>query len=137
MSDFLIYSTTTGVIDKVFSADSSELSANTPDGMSAIYATDGANDETHFVDVGLSPHSVCPKINMPLSVSKMSIAADGLDFSLISGIPIGASVVWPDGDFGVVPDGFIEFSVTQPGVYTILISGGKYKSEEISIEATI
>ncbi len=72
---------------------------------------------------------------MALDVSELFIKPNGEDASVISSVPDGVRVIWPDGlDEPVVGDR-VTFRVTQPGNYTFQFYGVRYLPEEVTIGA--
>lgn len=71
-------------------------------------------------------------LNLPGS---LQITADGTDEAVISGIPAGVTVTWPDGQVDEVPDGEVRFSVDLPGTYTLVFDAVPYLRQEVTIEA--
>jgi len=72
---------------------------------------------------------------MSLIVTSTSLIADGTDESIISDIPEGVQVEWPDGQTDIVTDGEIRFSVDLAGTYTFRFTAVPYLDKEITIEA--
>src|SRR5690554_1228434 len=56
----------------------------------------------------------------------ISVTADGQDEAVITGIPAGVSVTWPDGQTDEVTDGEVRFSVDLPGTYTLRFTAVEY-----------
>lgn len=63
------------------------------------------------------------------------IAANGQDEAVITGIPAGVSVTWPDGQTDEVTDGEVRFSVDLPGTYRLRFTAVEYLDKEVIIEA--
>lgn len=63
------------------------------------------------------------------------ITADGQDEAIITGIPAGVSVTWPDGQTDEITDGEVRFSVDLPGTYTLRFTAVEYLDKEVTIEA--
>jgi len=72
---------------------------------------------------------------MPLITTSTPLIANGTDEAVISGIPEGAQVEWPDGQINIVTDGEIGFSVDLPGTYAFKFTAVAYLDKEITIEA--
>ncbi|MDP4546483.1 hypothetical protein [Marinobacter sp. MDS2] len=72
---------------------------------------------------------------LTLTVSAAQITADGIDECLISGIPEGTTVIWPDGQSDAVTDGEVRFSVDLPGTYTLAFEAVPYLTQEVTVEA--
>jgi len=90
-----------------------------------------------YVDVTTQPHEVKIKSVLNLTPSKTTILAGGIEETVISNIPEGVFVTWPDGQRDEVTDGVVEFSATQPDTYVLKFDGVKYLTEEVSIEAHV
>jgi len=73
----------------------------------------------------------------PLSLitTSQSLIADGADEVIISGIPEGVQVEWPDGQIDIVTDGEIRFSVDLADFYTFRFTAVPYLNQEVVIEA--
>ena len=67
--------------------------------------------------------------------SNETIIANGTDEAIISNIPAGVQVQWPDGQTDIVTGGEISFSVDLPGTYTFRFTAVPYLDKEITIEA--
>ena len=87
--------------------------------------------ETHYVNSG----TVAEKQLFNLALATSSIIANGADEAVISGIPAGAQVEWPDRQTDIVTDGEISFSVDLPGTYTFRFTDVPYLDKEITVEA--
>jgi len=86
---------------------------------------------THYVTNGL----LMDRQPMPLIVTSTSLIANGTNETIISGIPAGAQVQWPDDQIDIVNDGEIGFSVDLQGTYTFRFTAVPYLDQEITIEA--
>jgi len=75
------------------------------------------------------------KQSMTLIATNNTLTANGTDEAIISGIPEGVQVQWPDGQTDIVTDGEIRFSVDLPGTYTFRFTAVSYLNKEITIEA--
>lgn len=64
-----------------------------------------------------------------------SVVANITDEAVITGIPSGTSVTWPDGVVTVETDGQVEFSTDTPGSYTFKFELWPYQVKEVTIEA--
>ena len=90
-----------------------------------------ANDSNVYFDgVGVSE-----KQPMPLIATNTVLTANGTDEAIISGIPAGVQVEWPDGQTDIVNDGEIRFSVDLAGTYTFQFTAVPYLDKEITVEA--
>ena len=92
---------------------------------------DGLDDTTAYVDVD----GITPKQPMPIVAAGVILTANGTDEAIISGIPAGVQVQWPDGQTDMVNDGEIRFSVDLPGTYTFRFTAVPYLDQEVVIEA--
>ena len=86
-------------------------------------------------DVYVESGAVTQRQLMPLATTNTSIIANGTDEAIISGIPAGVQVEWPDGQIDIVTDGEIGFSVDLPGTYTFRFTAVPYLDKEVTIEA--
>ena len=110
-----------------------------PESMAAMQCGSGESyvegvgrDDTHFIDTEVGEL----RLKQPLNLSQPApITANGTDEAVITGVPGGVFVTWPDGEREEVTDGAIEFSVTQPGSYSLKFDGVKYLTEVVTIEA--
>lgn len=111
-----------------------------PDYMIPLQTTDklgvireALNTNTHYVDVNTETSK--PRPPLPVVANKSQIQADGVDELVLSGVPVGSSVIWPDGEEGVVNDGEVALSVDLAGSYVIKIVSFPYLTEEFTVEA--
>lgn len=72
---------------------------------------------------------------IPYEILNVSIAADGIDEAVVSGLPEGTVVLWPDEEITVEDDGQFEYSVNYPGSYVFRLGHPIYLAKEITIEA--
>ena len=86
---------------------------------------------THYVTNGV----LMDRQPMPLIVTSTPLIANGTDEAIISGIPAGVQVEWPDGQTDIVTGGEIRFSVDLPGTYTFRFTAVPYLDKEITVEA--
>jgi len=100
-------------------------------GLNAIEVTEIVGDSSHYVVDGV----VQPKQPISLITTNTPLTADGTDEAIISGIPAGAQVEWPDGQTDIVMDDEISFSVDLPGTYTFRFTAVPYLDKEITVEA--
>lgn len=101
---------------------------------------DGSIDgKTHYVN--LTNPSVNPypeaRPTMPIVVSKSEIIANGVDESVISGIPTDAvvDISGPISGSVTVSDGTLEFVASIAGTYSFKISKFPYLDYQVSINA--
>ena len=90
-----------------------------------------------YVDVSVTPHVVKHKQELNLSVSKTSIVADGIDEAVISNVPEGTIVTWPDYLTNRCNDGIVEFSSNQPAQCILKFEHPHHLMKEVHIEAYI
>jgi len=108
-----------------------EASFGEDTGLNAVEVPDGVGSENSYVVEGVAQE----KQLMPLITTNTSIIANGTDEAIISGIPAGVQVQWPDGQTDIVADGEIGFSVDLPGTYTFRFTAVPYLDQEVVIEA--
>ena len=90
----------------------------------------GRSDNLH-----VSNGEVLDCVEMPLIATNTPLLANGTDEAVISGIPEGAQVEWPDGQIDIVTGGEIRFSVDLAGTYTFQFTAVPYLDQEVTIEA--
>jgi len=120
-----------GRIDSIYSGPDFEAQQQAQGGLEVVPIADDLDDVTAYVSGG----AVQPKAAFPFVVSTGQITANGTDESIISSIPEGVQVRWPDGQTDIVNDGEIRFSVDLPGFYTFKFTAVPYLDQEITIEA--
>ena len=99
--------------------------------MAAMYYTGSLHRTAIYVESG----SVLQRQPMVLITTNTPLLANGTDEAVISGIPEGAQVEWPDGQTDIVTGGEISFSVDLPGTYTFRFTAVPYLDKEITVEA--
>lgn len=72
---------------------------------------------------------------MPRTVAKRSFAADGVDAGVITGLPNGVEVLWPDGAYTIETDGMVELAVDVPGTYKLRFYCQPYLDAEEELTA--
>lgn len=87
--------------------------------------------ETQYVPSGV----VTPRPALTVAQNKTQITANGLDEWIVTGVPVGALVTWPDGVVTTVDDGEIVFTVDVVGTYNFTVNAFPYLVEEVSVEA--
>ena len=98
----------------------------------AVIGADVSGDfSEYYIDDGV----IVARLPMPLITTNTPLIADGIDEVIISGIPSGVQVEWPDGQTDIVTGGEISFSVDLPGTYTFRFTAVLYLDKEITIEA--
>lgn len=103
------------------------------DALSVIELEEHQDDSNSYVDVGSS--AVKAKQPFGFSSNKTQIKADGVDEVVVSEVPAGTTILWPDGQEDEVTDGEARFSVDLPGLYTLTFDAVPYLREEVTIEA--
>ena len=130
MSRWAIYDAN-GRIDRVFSGPDSVAPTQAQGDEQAISIDDSQTDENAYVANGV----IVDKAAFSLTINKTEITADGIDEAIISGIPAGTTVTWPDSQSDEVTDGVVEFAVDLPGNYTLTFTAIPYLDQEVTIEA--
>ena len=90
-----------------------------------------ASSAKNYVDNG----QLKDRQGFELLLSAAQIVANGTDEAIISGIPEGVQVQWPDGQTDIVTGGEIRFSVDLAGTYTFRFTAVPYLDQEVTIEA--
>jgi len=128
---FSICDQVTGEVDRVITGPPGIELINTREGEFAYPGK--VNALARYVDpvVGVEQG----KLPLALEVSELFIVPDGVEAAVISGIPEGVRVVWPDGVDELVQGGSVTFRVTQPGQYEFQFYGVRYMPEEVTIGA--
>jgi len=101
------------------------------DGLMFFKVAEGVHGSTHRIIDG----NCVEKVRFDLITSSLVITANGVDEAIISGIPEGVQVRWPDGQTDIVTDGEIRFSVDLAGTYTFRFTAVPYLDQEVVIEA--
>ena len=122
-----------GEIDTTVTCPDSMVALQGGEGLTRIDLDNIEEADTHYVDV--DTQTVMAKQPMPLITTNTPIIANGTDEVIISGIPSGAQVEWPDRQTGIVNDGEIGFSVDLAGTYTFQFTTVPYLDKEITVEA--
>jgi len=86
-------------------------------------------------DLHVSNGEVLDCGEMSLIATNTPLLANGTDEAVISGIPEGVQVEWPDGQTDIVTGGEIRFSVDLAGTYTFRFTAVPYLDQEVTIEA--
>jgi len=127
------YETHTGKIQRVMMGPSEDWMGDLAANMSRLVLTNHEviNEALHYV----SAESLQIRGPMLLTTTDISLIANGTDETIISNIPAGVQVEWPDGQTDIVTDGEIRFSVDLPGTYTFRFTAVPYLDQEVVIEA--
>jgi hypothetical protein len=120
-----------GRIDSIYSGPDFEAQLQAQGGLEVVLIADDLDDVTAYISGG----AVQPKQPISLITTNTPLIADGTDEVIISGIPPGVQVQWPDGQTDIVTDGEIRFSVDFPGTYTFQFTAVPYLDKEITVEA--
>lgn len=131
---YFIFDEATGMVMGVASvSDRSAAGWNAP-GQSLIPGT-GAPDDYYVQDPSGTPQ-LQEKLDMPATVSRTDIAADGVEVVSISNLPPGTLIYTPQG-LADAPgeDGVFEWGTTLPGEYVLLLEHLQYKPFEVIINA--
>jgi hypothetical protein len=99
--------------------------------MVAMYYEGSLSHADIYVESGV----VTQRQPMPLIATNTPLLANGTDENIISGIPEGVQVRWPDGQTDIVTGGEIRFSVDLAGTYTFQFTAVPYLDQEVVIEA--
>jgi len=130
---YILY-TNTGRIEATGSCAKSMVQAQ--DGVQGLSVLEGeGREETQYVDISTNPPVIKDRLPFPGKQNKTRILANGLDEWIVTGLPTGTKVVWPDGVISVINDGSLQFTVDLPGKYTFRIDPFPYLEEEVSVEA--
>ena len=127
------YETHTGKIQRVMVGPSKDWMGVLATNMSRLVLTNHEviNAAVHYV----SGEALQIRQPIPLVTTNTPLTANGTDESIISSIPEGVQVEWPDGQIDIVTDGEIRFSVDLPGTYTFRFTAVPYLDQEVVIEA--
>ena len=120
-----------GRIDSIYSGPDFEAQLQAQGGLEVVPIADDLDDVTAYISGG----DVQPKQPMSLITTNTPLLANGTDEAVISGIPEGAQVEWPDGQTDIVTGGEIRFSVDLAGTYTFRFTAVPYLDQEVTIEA--
>ena len=131
MSEYVIYDPATGYVraqgsGRIHLIEPTDFSSTA---QTLVYT--GNRDGKVYV----SNDEVMNCTGMSLITTNTPLIADFTDEVIISGVPEGAQVEWPDGQTDIVTDGEIRFSVDLPGTYTFRFTAVPYLDREVVIEA--
>jgi len=128
---YVVYEPDTG---RVYVKGNGELRSVDPQNFSptaeVVTYVGGRSDNLH-----VSNGEVLDCVEMPLIATNTPLLANGTDEAVISGIPEGVQVEWPDGQTDIVTGGEIRFSVDLAGTYTFRFTAVPYLDQEVTIEA--
>ena len=132
MNKYIVYDSVNG---KVYLEGVGNISTVDPlsfgQTMVAMYYEGPLGHADIYVESGV----VTQRQQIPLITTNTSLTANGTDEFVISGVPAGVQVEWPDGQTDIVTDGEIRFSVDLPGTYTFRFTAVPYLDQEVVIEA--
>jgi len=131
LHQYVVYEPATG---RVYVKGNGELRSVDPQNFSptaeVVTYVGGRSDNLH-----VSNGEVLDCVEMPLIATNTPLLANGTDEAVISGIPEGVQVEWPDGQTDIVTGGEIRFSVDLAGTYTFRFTAVPYLDQEVTIEA--
>ena len=131
MISYAVYSVIDGKINSIYSGTEKEALLQGGEGDAVIPIGGDLDDSTAYITGG----TVQEKQSMSLITTNTPLIADGADEVILSGIPSGVQVRWPDGQTDIVTGGEIRFSVDLPGTYTFQFTAIPYLDKEVTIEA--
>jgi hypothetical protein len=124
------YVEATGQIVATCTVPHIEWAGESVEGCVQMEVTDAPSAGRQYISGGLVVEK--QPLNLPESIQ---ITADGTDEAVISNIPAGVTVQWPDGQIDEVTDGEVRFAVDLPGTYTLTFDAVPYLEQEVTIEA--
>ena len=131
LNQYVVYEPDTG---RVYVKGNGELRSVDPQNFSPtaqmVTYTGDRSDDLH-----VSNGEVLDCGEMSLITTNTPLLANGTDEAVISGIPEGVQVEWPDGQTDIVTGGEIRFSVDLAGTYTFRFTAVPYLDQEVVIEA--
>ena len=130
MNRWAVYDSS-GAILFIYSGQAFEAQMQAQGDLQVCAIPDGLDDTTAYVDVD----GITPKQPIPIVAAGVILTANATDEAIISGIPAGVQVEWPDGQIDIVTDGEIRFSVDLAGTYTFRFTAVPYLDQEVVIEA--
>lgn len=136
---FVVYNETTGEIVNSGSAPANMMDIQAWEPGTKVLAVDSGEyrAETHYVVAD----EVIPRLVLGATPSALSIPADGVTESVLSGLPPGTAVRIKETDSRklftkfTVDDGALEFSTDEAGDYHVLLTVFPYLEEEHTIVA--
>jgi len=85
--------------------------------------------------IDIETETANPRPEMPLTTIASEIVADGQLQDVISGVPLGSTIKWPDGYIEQASNDTVTFGVDLPGTYTFRFTAIPYLDQEVVIEA--
>lgn len=141
---YALYWTATGQIFTIYTGV--EANRQLQAGQSyKLLAAENITDYTHRVDVGLLPGDagnldLVAKIELPGSLDKANITADGADMATISGLPTQGGAVSGEivgqAEITAFSDGVLGLTFDTPGTYTARLVHPLYLPREWTITAS-
>lgn len=96
-----------------------------------------ASDVRHYVDPASG--EIVERAALGMLPSPNTIAADGVDFAIVAGIPVGA-LCWIRGPVDVAPwvesSGQVRITTNVAGTYVLTVDHPRYAVATLTIEAT-
>lgn len=130
---WVIYEDATGKLLSTYTGPEEFLAANTPVDYSSIEGT--IDESIQYVDINETPPAIVNKLEMSLTINKVSFNADLVDSVMVSGLPIPVDVIWPVDTEGTITDGVAEFFTNTPGQYQLVFSSIDYLEEIVNVTA--
>ena len=122
----------TGEIRAILECDPQVAALNAPDGMLVVQDSEADPDRHYYDGAGVRRE----KGVMPVEVSGLQIAADGIEQIRISGVPQGTLVYFPHGAEVPAPeDGQIRYSTQVPGLHRIVLRNAQFFTEMVDFHA--
>ncbi len=118
-----------GEVLRTVSCDPSMIDIQLSTGESYIEGT--TNDELQYV---LNGKPVNKQV-IPATVNKLNITADGVDSIIIDNLPSPSTVIIDSQSIEVL-DGLLEFTLDQPGNFTVTCAGFPYSPVDFEVVAS-
>jgi hypothetical protein len=136
MANFLVYSLSTGIIDRTGSVpDGQELLQALP-GEGAMLNPSNFNGADYSVSLG-PPPTLVAKAAMGAVIDKLHIAANGVAQAIISSVPVGADL-YINGTYNQnVSDGTVEFSSAVSGIYILELRESRHLTQQFRVTVGI
>ena len=126
------YKAQSGKIKSVYRGTEDSLALQSESGVYPYVLGDFSGND-FYVDV--ETETAKPRLEMPLTTIVSEIIADGQLQNIISGVPIGSTIKWPDGFIEQAEDDIVTFGVDLAGIYTFRFTAIPYLDQEVTIEA--
>lgn len=118
-----IYYTTVTVVDSI-----EDIAV--PAGYAAAPGRFAASD--YYIEDGIP----VGRHDLPRTLTKLDIVANGVDAAIIEGLPVGTQVTIGTNLPVTVDDGAFEFTTDLPGAYIVRFDHAEYLPEEVTINAS-